>query len=422
MAPAEPEFSASRASKIHSGVGKLHVRVAVPKAGYLPLISVPRSSDTLFRFGTSVIAAAAGVALLYYGRDFFVTVVIAAIFAFLLDPAVVLVAKLRIPRPAATLIVMFVAVVIAYGLGLLVWTQAARLQEDLPSYASRMSELVDSANHGLEGIEQNTIARFAPKSLQEQQQQILQKPQEAQRARRRRTANAAQTETQPPPIPEVRIHQDPKPAITTLYLFASRYLEAVLMASFIPFLVYFMLSWRDRLRISALRLFAGPRHASVERVWTGIAESSRAYLLGNFLLWIFISIASSVTYFAFGIPYWALAGPVSGFFSLFPYVGLPLSVIPPAVAALAVPNKFRIVLIVVVATAVIHLFAMNFLYAKVIGSRVRLNPLVVTLALLFWGAVWGGIGLVLAVPITAGLKAIFDNVSELQAYGELLGD
>jgi predicted PurR-regulated permease PerM len=51
-----------------------------------------------------------------------------------------------------------------------------------------------------------------------------------------------------------------------------------------------------------------------------------------------------------------------------------------------------------------------------------LNPLVVTIALLFWGAVWGGIGLILAIPITAGLKAVCDNVDSLKGYGELLGD
>ncbi len=224
------------------------------------------------------------------------------------------------------------------------------------------------------------------------------------------------------PIPEVRIHQDPKPALASLYQYASRYLDVVLMASFIPFLVYFMLSWRDRLRTSVLHLFAGPQHAAVERAWTAIAESSRAFLIGNFLLWIFLSVVGGGIFFALGVPYWALIGPVSGFLSLFPYVGLPLSIIPPAIAALAVPNKFKVVLLVIIATGLLHLFAMNFLYAKVVGGRVRLNPLFVTIALLFWGAIWGGIGLVLAIPITAGLKAVFDNVDDLKPYGQLLGD
>jgi len=70
----------------------------------------------------------------------------------------------------------------------------------------------------------------------------------------------------------------------------------------------------------------------------------------------------------------------------------------------------------------LHLLALNFLYPKVVGSRVHLNPLVVTVALMFWGTLWGGIGLLLAIPITAGIKAVCDNVSSLQAFGKLLGD
>jgi len=68
------------------------------------------------------------------------------------------------------------------------------------------------------------------------------------------------------------------------------------------------------------------------------------------------------------------------------------------------------------------LLALNLLYPKLVGSRVHLNPLVVTIALMFWGLLWGGVGLILAVPITAGIKAVCDNVADWQPYGKLLGD
>ena len=68
------------------------------------------------------------------------------------------------------------------------------------------------------------------------------------------------------------------------------------------------------------------------------------------------------------------------------------------------------------------MFALNLLYPKIVGARVHLNPLSVTVALMFWGLVWGGIGLVLAVPIVAGVKAVCDNVTAWKPYGKLLGD
>jgi predicted PurR-regulated permease PerM len=70
----------------------------------------------------------------------------------------------------------------------------------------------------------------------------------------------------------------------------------------------------------------------------------------------------------------------------------------------------------------LHLLALNLFYPKIVGARVHLNPLAVTVALMSFGILWGGIGLVLAIPVAAGVKAICDNVTDLQPYGKLLGD
>jgi predicted PurR-regulated permease PerM len=160
----------------------------------------------------------------------------------------------------------------------------------------------------------------------------------------------------------------------------------------------------------------------VGKSWSHIGESTRAFVLGNFLLWVFLSSVSAFIFFVLELPYWPLVGLLSAFFSLVPYVGLPLSLIPPALAGVAVPNKFKIVITAVLITAGLHVICMNFLYAKVVGRRVRLNPLVVTIAMMFWGLLWGAVGLVLAIPITAGIKAVCDNVESLEPLGRLLGD
>ena len=47
----------------------------------------------------------------------------------------------------------------------------------------------------------------------------------------------------------------------------------------------------------------------------------------------------------------------------------------------------------------LHLISMNVLYPKLVGKRLRLNPLAVTMALLFWAWIWGAMGLILAVPM-----------------------
>jgi predicted PurR-regulated permease PerM len=66
--------------------------------------------------------------------------------------------------------------------------------------------------------------------------------------------------------------------------------------------------------------------------------------------------------------------------------------------------------------------ALNLLYPKVVGARVHLNPLIVTFSLMFWSFLWDAAGLLLAIPIMAGLKAVCDNVRGLRTIGRFLGD
>jgi predicted PurR-regulated permease PerM len=70
----------------------------------------------------------------------------------------------------------------------------------------------------------------------------------------------------------------------------------------------------------------------------------------------------------------------------------------------------------------VHFLAVNVLTPKLVGRRVNLNALSVTIAMMFWGWLWGGIGLVLAVPVTAAIKAVCDNVEKLKPYGAWMGE
>ncbi len=389
----------------------------------MALLSLPTVSQNASPVSRNLIAGAAMIALLYFCRDFFVTLIFSAVFAFILDPIVLLVMKLRVPRAAATAIVIGLAGVGLYMLGAMAWHQIATINEDLPSYSSRVGEVVDSVSTRVDDVEKRTLDVMLPKSIRQQQQQIQQKPGEAQKARKKRsTGTPATVPNQPAPIQEVRIHVEPRPFIGTMYSYVSKYASVLVMASFVPFLIYFMLSWRDHVIRRFLLLFEPEKRQIVGKSWSHIGETTRAFVLGNFMLLVFLSSVSALSFFWLGLPYWPLIGLSSAFFSLVPYVGLPLSILPPALAALAIPNKFKVVLIAVGIATALHVVCMNFLYPKVVGKRVRLNPLVVTIAMMFWGFLWGAAGLLLAIPITAGIKAVCDNVESLEAVGRLLGE
>jgi predicted PurR-regulated permease PerM len=316
-------------------------------------------------------------------------------------------------------VVCSVALAVLYLLGWGVYTEVANLAADLPTYSRRINTLADSMAAKLDEIEKKTWELLVPKRFQNQppSQPALLAPQRPQSGRRSATPPAP-----PPAIQEVRIHSDPQPFYSYMYGYVRTFYNVALTASFVPFLVYFMLSWRDHLRGSFLRLFNGESRLTAGKALEGVAEVTRAFVIGNLALGLVVGFFSSIFFFAIRVPYWPLIGPLSGFLSMVPYVGMPLAMLPPLVAGLAVYDQAGIYILIAAVVGMLHLLALNLLYPKMVGGRVHLNPLVATVALMFWGTLWGAVGLVFAIPLTAGVKAVCDNVGWLQGYGKLLGD
>ena len=384
-----------------------------------PTPTLPASKPA--QSGIGILALAASVAMLYYGRVFFITVVIAVIIAFLLDPIVTAFVKFRLPRAVASFVVCTIALLTLYLMGVGLYTQFSGFVDALPDYSARMNNIVDSIASRADQFGKRTYDFLVPKRFQEAPPPPG-APQVEPNHRRKTSKSTPVDVPTPPVIQEVRIHPEPTPLMTYVYGYVRSFYDVLLMASFVPFLVYFMLSWRDHMRRSFLYLFPGSERQVVGRSWEGVAGMVRAYVIGNFLLGMLISVVSCLFFFSIHLPYWPLIGPISGFLSLVPYVGLPLAILPPIAAGLIRYNEPAIYVMIAVVISLLHLIAINLLYPKLVGSRVHLNPLVVTVSLMFWGTLWGGIGLLLAIPIVAGFKAVCDNVRSLQGYGKLLGD
>ena len=375
------------------------------------------------RVGLGILALGALIALLYYGRIFFITVIIASMIAFLLDPVVLLFMRLRFPRGLASFTVCSIGLLFLYFAGLGLYTESLSMLSDLPAYGERINELVDNAAARVDRFEANIYKTLLPKRFQD----LTPPPQQLQppvTTRGKRNSKQATPEPAPgpPAIQEVRVRPEPTSMVTYISNYLSSFYNVVLMASFVPFLVYFLLSWRDHLRLRFLYLFEGDDRYSAEHAWAGVGDMVRAYVIGNFMLGLVLSLASAILFASVKLPYWLVVAPLSGFLSLVPYIGMPLALLPPLIAALPAKPETTVYLFIAASVALLHLFALNLLYPKFVGARVHLNPLVVTVALMFWGMLWGGIGLLLAIPITAAIKAVCDNVSTLQPYGRLLGD
>jgi predicted PurR-regulated permease PerM len=195
----------------------------------------------------------------------------------------------------------------------------------------------------------------------------------------------------------------------------------VLAITFVPFLVYFMLTWKDHAHSATVRLFPKEHRLVAHRTVARISAMIRSFIAGNALIGLLNALVSTIVFWRLGIPYFYFLGVISGFASLIPYLGVFLALLPPLAGGLGVVNTSGVGLIVLT-VVVLHILGTNVFYPKIVGKRLRLNPLAISLSLLFWAWIWGAMGLILAVPLVGATKIICDYVEPLSGLGAWLGE
>lgn len=102
-----------------------------------------------------------------------------------------------------------------------------------------------------------------------------------------------------------------------------------------------------------------------------------------------------------------------------PAIGVPMAMIP-AVAVALLSRGIGVAIAVAISYEVIAIVCGNLLEPRMLGRTIGLSPLTVLLSMLFWGWMWGPLGAILAVPLTAVVKIVLENAKGLEWYARLL--
>jgi len=328
------------------------------------------------------------LAICYFAKLVLVTICTSILIAFILEPLVRLLGKIRISRPVGSGIAVLLVLVLLYGLSYFFYQRAVDFAHQLPRMSGEIKKVVGKYQKSAEQIRQSTQGVMPNNDK-----------------------NA---------VP-VKVQQSGGFGNFIGGSDIANIGEVLLTVAFIPFIVYFMLTWQEHARRSMVRLFPTEDRLKAYQTLGKISEMMKGFIVGNFAIGVLMSIVSAIVFAALHLPYFYFLGPISGFLSLIPYLGIILALLPPIASGLGVLHGSGILIIAAVILG-LHIFSMNVLYPKVIGGRLELNPLAVTLALLIWGWIWGAMGLILAVPVVGAIKIVCDNVEGLEPFGQLLGE
>ena len=155
------------------------------------------------------------------------------------------------------------------------------------------------------------------------------------------------------------------------------------------------------------RMGLDPNSSIITRV-TKLTEDVRKYLTVltgvNFL----VGVGDVIFLWIMGVDYALLWGLLAWFMGYIPSIGFMIALIPPVLMAYA-QYGLQTALIVLIGYILINGSVENFYKPKVMGDKLRISPVVVFVGLFVWGYLLGGIGAIMAVPMTMLVLLIMEN-------------
>jgi predicted PurR-regulated permease PerM len=332
------------------------------------------------------------VALAYFGSPVLIPLVISLFFAILLDPWVCRLENTKLPRGfcagLAILLFLGLGTIGCWGTGQAV----SRLVHDAPRYSSRIQALVHQLKSQAIFLESSTPTAG--------------------------TTSPPAPLKPPASIQQVQIVEDYPFWIKYLLRGLGSVFQVMSLAIFVPLLLFYFLVDKANL-LESFNTWVGS-HCYLPRIHSEIPKVTRAFFWGNIRVGIALSVIQAGLLGAFGFQHALSLGFLTGFINLIPLIGAPLAFAITLGQGLIQFQEVFPIAIMGLVILFLHLVSSNLVIPLLIGSRVNVNSASLILGLLFWGALWGPMGFLLAVPLTSVIKIVLESNARTYVLSNLL--
>jgi predicted PurR-regulated permease PerM len=384
---------------------------------YEPRQFVPGTLWSIVKYMTSVagaVVAAIIIGALYFGREVFIPIALAILLSFALAPVVRLLQRGHFPRALSVLVVVLLAFASIFAIGGVIASQVAELAGELPRYEFIMQEKIRSLRGT--AAASGTLERAAD-VLQDLSKE-LSNPRPSFPSADTARAPAAQ---EGKPIP-VEVRQPPPTALENLVALISPLLRPLTTTGIVAIFVVFILLQREDLRSRFIKL-AGAH--DLQKTTAALDDGARR-LSRLFLFQLAINagfgVVIGIGLWLIGIPNPVLWGILSAVLRFVPYVGAVISAVFPMILAAAVDPGWTMLLWTAALFIVVEPLVGQIVEPLVYGHSTGLSPVAIVASATFWTALWGPIGLVLAMPLTVCLVVLGRHVDRFQFLEVMLGD
>ena len=351
-----------------------------------------------------ILAAIALVFALSWAEKFLVPLLLGIVLAYTLNPLVVWLEAIKIPRAVGAVIVM-ASVIGAFVLGTYsLRDEMQTIIEQLPEAASKVSAALARLRLGQTG----------------NMQKIQSAASEVEKAT---TQAAGGSVTSRPPT---HVVVDP-PAFrfgSFLWQGSMGALGAIVQAAMVVFLVFFLLLGGDQFKRKLVRL-TGPTLSNKKitvNILDDINGSIQKYMFMLLTTNLLVALLAWIAFRWIGLENAGAWAAAAGLLHIVPYLGPAVTAAATGMAAFMQFDSFSTALLVAGASLAIATIVGTFVTTWMIGRIANMNAAAVFISLLFWGWLWGVWGLLLSIPIIVIVNVVSQHVEQLHPVAELLGD
>jgi predicted PurR-regulated permease PerM len=370
-----------------------------------PVVPAVRTRVDARGLALAILAVIAVIFALDWAQTLVISLLLGVLIAYTLNPLVVWLERIRIPRAVASLMVMLgIMGVFAYG-GYSLRGQMQSIVEQMPAAASKFSV---------------GLARLRTSQLG-----TMQKMQSAATAVEKATTQSADGSSIPKqPTTHVVIDQPVFRLGDFLWVGSKGAIGAMGQASVVLLVTFFLLVGGDTFKRKLVRL-TGPSLSSKKitvQILDDINDSIQKYLLMFLSTNVLVGLLAWAFFAWIGLENagaWAVA---AGFLHIVPYLGPGVTAAATGIAAFMQFDSFPMALLVSGVSLAIATVVGTFVTTWMTGRIARMNAAAVFISLLFWGWLWGIWGMLLGIPIIVIVKVVSQHVEQLQPVAELLGE
>ena len=349
-------------------------------------------------------------------KSFLAPIAVAALLAMVILPVAQWLENKGLSRGWASLLSTLIILLFFVGLG---WVISAQVKGFVQQWPKIKETALSKADQLERFIEKNTGVQL------QNSEQILGQAGGVTGAGKEETApNTDQqgAETPSPSQQSSQTQMSGSSILTTAGSFISRFLGFLGTFLLIFVYIFFFLLYRRKFKKSIIKLTPDEKQDETEKIITESAKVSQSYLFGRLILIIILSVLYSIGLTISGVQQAILVSVLAAVLTLIPYIGNIVGYLLAVGLAFFSGSGVTGAIGVTITFAVTQFVESYILTPYIVGDKVNLNPVFTIIVVVLGSAVWGILGMLIAIPALGIAKVVFDNIPPLEPLGYMFGE